>query len=268
MTRASSTSHVVYHATVVEDSATSLGRGISILVALAGVPAGESGLGVVRLAELLDQDKSQVSRSLKALARWGLVERDPQTRAYRLGWRLYGLAARAGSPRLLSAARPVLGRLVGDLDETVHLSVLRGTEVLTVLSQSPARAIHAASPVGEVVPAYCTSAGRALLLDHGSDELAALFEGNAFARRGPGAPRDMAELAERIAAARSRGFAAVEDEFEAGLVGAAAPVRDFTGRIAAALNVSAPAFRFARRLDDAGAAIRAAAGELSEAVGR
>jgi DNA-binding IclR family transcriptional regulator len=236
------------------------------LVALAGVSADAGGLGVVRLAELLEQDKSQVSRSLKALAAWGLVERDPETRAYRLGWRLYALAGRAGDPRLLAAARPVLGRLVGELDETMHLSVLRGTEVLTVLSQSPDRVIHAASPVGETAPASCTSAGRALLLDHGLEELAALFGSVPLPRPGPDAARDVAELAGRIAVARSRGFATVVDEFEVGLVGAAAPVRDFTGRVVAALNVSAPAFRFADRLEEAGTAIKAAAGRLSDAA--
>lgn len=252
---------------MVADSATSLGRGISILVALAGLPADEGGLGVVRIAELLEQDKSQVSRTLKALAAWGLVERDADTRAYRLGWRLYALAGRAGDPRLLAAARPVLARLVAELDETVHLSVLRGTEVLTVLSRSPGRVIHAASPVGETVPASCTSAGRALLLDYRHEELAALFGDAALPRPGPKAPRDVPALAKRIVAARARGFATVVDEFEVGLVGAAAPVRDFTGRVVAALNVSGPAFRFATRLDAAGLAIRAAAGRLSGSVG-
>jgi IclR family transcriptional regulator, KDG regulon repressor len=59
----------------------------------------------------------------------------------------------------------------------------------------------------------------------------------------------------------------VDEEFEAGLVGVAAPVRDFRGRIVAALNVSAPRFRLGRRLDAAGREVRAAADALSERLG-
>src|SRR5204863_773969 len=65
-----------------------LGRGLDVLCALAEPEAGE-GLGVVALAELVGGDKSQLSRSLKTLEERGLVERDPDTLAYRLGWRLF-----------------------------------------------------------------------------------------------------------------------------------------------------------------------------------
>ena len=59
----------------------------------------------------------------------------------------------------------------------------------------------------------------------------------------------------------------VDGEFEAGLVGAAAPVRDFRGHIVAALNISGPKFRLGERLDQAGAAVRLAAQELSTQLG-
>jgi DNA-binding IclR family transcriptional regulator len=71
----------------------------------------------------------------------------------------------------------------------------------------------------------------------------------------------------RLDADRARGFALVDEEFEAGLVGAAAPVRDARGRIVAALNVSAPKFRFGRRLAAAGPVLREAAAELSALLG-
>lgn len=82
------------------------------------------GLGVTRAAELLGREKSQVSRALKTLAESGLVDRDPSTRNYRLGWKFFALAARAGEQRLLDVAPPVLERLRWNLGETIHLSVL------------------------------------------------------------------------------------------------------------------------------------------------
>ena len=253
---------------MVADTATSLRRGIDVLAALRGEEAlAANGLGVLRIAELVGADKSQVSRTLKTLAEYGLVDRDPGTRAYRLGWSLFALAARAGDTHLLAAAEPVvkeLGRAVG---ERTHLTVLQGADVLTLLSESPEHAVQAAGWVGRLVPAYCSSSGQALLLDHTREELRALFDGVRFLRLGPNTPRSTADLARRIELARTRGYAVVDEAFEPGLVAAAAPVRDFRGRIVAALNVSGPKFRLGDRLEDAGAAAAAAAEMLSSRLG-
>jgi len=230
-----------------------LERGLAVLQALAGSEASSrGGLGVVRLAELVGSDKSQTSRTLATLAGGGLVERDPDTLAYRIGWQVFALAARAGEPRLLAAAPGLLRGLVRELGESAHLSVRQGASVLTILSEAPASAIHAPAAVGSLTPLATTSAGRALAFDLDPGELEAL---------GLGATAD------RIAEARSLGYAIVREEFEPGLVAAAAPVRDSGGRIVAAVNVSAPAFRFAGRLEEAAAAVVAAAAELSADLG-
>jgi DNA-binding IclR family transcriptional regulator len=241
-----------------------LKRGTAILMALGSDEALErEGLGVVRIAQLVGYEKSQVSRALAALAESGLVDRDPASRAYRLGWRFFALAARSGRPRLMQLAPGVLTQLVAEFGETAHLSVLQGTEVLTLLSEAPSSAIKADGWSGRTVPVSCTSAGRALLFDHDLPALETLFAGTGLAHLRPRAPADVEELYRRIRAARARGYATVDEEFEAGLVAAAAPVRDFSGRIIAALNMSGPKFRLGKRLRLAGAALQTAAGTLS-----
>lgn len=216
----------------------SLNRALDVLLTLGGDEAADNGgLGVVRVAELLEREKSQVSRTLKALAGHGFVERDQDTLEYRLGWRLYTLAARTGRSRLLAHAPGHLRRLVAEFGETAHLSVLDGDEVLTLLSVRSPSLVQASDWSGHRVPAESTSSGRALLIDAQADEV------------------------------RERGYAVVDGEFEAGLVGAAAPVRDFRGHIVAALNISGPKFRLGERLDQAGAAVRLAAQELSTQLG-
>jgi DNA-binding IclR family transcriptional regulator len=246
------------------NDATGLRRGIRVLEALASDEALPGGLGVLRIAELVGHDKSQVSRTLKTLAEYGLVDRDAETRAYRLGWGLFALAGRAGDVRLLTAAEPVVRELAQALGERVHLTVLRGVEVLTILSHGTPRAIEATGWAGRTVPAYCTSAGYVLLLD--TDVVAALA-GVELARLGPNTPRTPAEVAARVAAARERGYAIADEDFEPGLVAVAAPVRDFRGRIAAGLNVSAPKFRLDPQLAETGAAVARAAALLSERLG-
>jgi len=247
---------------------TGLERMIDILSAL-GEPEStrNGGLGVVRIAQLVGREKSQVSRALRSLDRAGLVERDADTREYRLGWRLFTLAARVGNQRLLALAPPVLRGLVAALGETAHLTVLDGGEVVTVLSVSSPSTVRAIEWTGRGVPVHCTSAGRALLLDHDAASLHGLLGDGALPASGPGAPRDVAELSRRIEIARETGYAAIDGEFEDGHTGVAAPVRDFRGRIVAAVNVSAPAFRLGPRLDAAGREVKAAARGLSARLG-
>lgn len=228
-----------------------LQRGIDVLAALADPAVGGDGLGVVELATLIGADKSQLSRTLATLDEAGLVIRDPDTRAYRLGWRIFSMAAQAGDRALIAAARPVLLGLVAELGESAHLSVRAGDQVLTLATESPASAIHAPGRVGGLTPMGVTSAGRALALDLDDATLATLGLG---------------DHAVAIADARAAGCAIVREEFEPGLVSVAAPIRDAGGGIVAALNVSAPAFRFGDRLEEAAPAVIRAAAAVGAAM--
>ncbi len=229
-----------------------LARGLALLDALSEPGVGREGLGVVQLAELVAADKSQVSRALQALDERGYVERDPETLAYRLGWHVFGLAARAADARLLDAARPVLRELVATFGESVHLSVRQGDAVLTLLSESPSATLHAPARAGSLAPLATTSAGRVLVSDLSRPELEAL--GLASARAA-------------IARVAEDGYAIVREEFEPGLVAAAAPIRGVSGAVVAALNVSAPLFRFDDRLESAALRLVTAADALSVAIG-
>ncbi len=247
---------------------TSLRRGLQILLALGSDAAlAEGGLGVTQVAALTGHEKSQVSRTLATLTEYGLVERSPTARGYRLGWECFTLAARAGEPRLIDDARIALAQLVDEVGEAAHLSSLRGAEVITLLTQPAAHAVAARGWVGRRIPAYCTSSGRALLFDHDRAALLALFGPEQFAPCGPNAPADVGELERRIGRARQVGYGVADEESEPGLVAVAAPIRDFTGRIVAAINVSGPKFRLGSRLHTTGELVRAAAERLSDALG-
>lgn len=250
------------------DGGTSLKRGLLALEILARAEGqDEAGLGVVDVARRLGVDKSQASRTLRALADHGLAERDPASRAYRLGPRVFAYAALVSERRLLRTAPPVLEQLVNALGERAHLSVLDGTSVLTLLSHSPPHAVQAAGWAGRTVPAYCTAAGRALMADHDPEALQALLGGGEFEPRGPNTVASFAELTARVREVGERGYAVADEELEPGLSAVAAPVRGFDGRVVAALNVSGPSFRFRPRLQEAGEeVVRAAALLRDESV--
>jgi len=236
----------------VNPGTTALIRGLEVLDVLADPWVGRDGLGVARLTELVGGDKSQLSRTLQTLDERGYVDRDPDTLAYRLGWRVFGLASSAADGRLLEAARPVLRELVRTFGESVHLSVRQGDAILTLLSESPPATLHAPGRVGGLAPIGTTSAGRVLVSDLVPAELDAL---------------GLSDARSAIADVAVHGFSIVREEFEPGLVAAAAPIRGVSGAVVAALNVSAPRFRFDDRLEDAAARLVVAANELSVAIG-
>ena len=223
------------------------------------------GLTVAELARSLGREKSIVSRQLKPLVELGLVERHGDGR-HVLGWRLFAVSARAGDQRLLLLAPPVMRRLMQLVRERVHLSIRRGADVFTILSESPHRMIEAVGWVGRTAPIPCTSAGRALLFDHSDDEIRQLLEGSFEVGPGPAAPESVEDLITRVGKARQLGFALVVDEFDDDLSAVAAPVRDVHGRIVAALNISAPSFRLEPHLGTAGRHVSQAALHLSRAM--
>ena len=255
-----------------------LRRDLELLQVLAGPEAQQhGGLGVVRIAALAGREKTQVSRALATLAEAGLVERDESTLGYRLGWRLYTLAGQTFEAYLVERARPYLRTLVDRVRETAHLCVLRGDEVLTLATEAaPATHGFRVSWDGVTVSAPATSSGRVLLSDWDDDAVRRRFTPQRLkAAAGNRAFADVEELVAELGEVRRRGYAVVDEDFDLGVVGCSAPVRDGRGRIVAALNVGAPKSRLggqvtgrAGRLDAAGRLTAKVAAELSAALVR
>ncbi|RVW00815.1 IclR family transcriptional regulator [Rhodococcus xishaensis] len=243
---------------------TSVQRALDILIALGAAGSRGDSLKVGEVARAVGREKSQVSRSLKTLAEAGFVDRDPETLAYRLGWRLFTLAESAGNHRLVNIAAPILRQLVSRIGERAHLSVLQGDHVLTVLSEQGSSMIQVIGWVGRSSPVHSTSAGQALLTGHSDTAVRQLLRDARFEPGGPASPKNIDEMLARLARARRQGYAWSDEEFEAGLVAAAAPVVDSQGRVIAAVNVSAPKFRLGRRRDTVGREVRAAADTISQ----
>lgn len=242
-----------------------LTRDLALLRALASPEARQvEGLGVSRLAAITGREKSQVSRALRALASAGLVARDPETRRYQVGWQLVALTAGSPEMHMLEEARRPMAALLSEIGESVHLCVLHGTEVMTLITQSP-RGRRAPGLTAPAVPAYLTSAGRSLLSDRTEHQLSLRFAGATFDAE-HGRVHNLEDLTAEVAQVRAQGYAVVDEEFEKGLVGASAPVLGENGKIVAALNVSARKERLPD-LDSTGRATARAARELSRALG-
>jgi len=257
-----------YGAIVSEDPSTSTVRRVfAVLSAIADQSGDSRELTVTDIARAVGRERSQVSRMLKSLAACGLVEQDVATRAYRLGWQLYALAACAGDQRLLALGRPVLADLSAQTGEVALLSVLRGSRVLTVLRQDSPRLLQAGGWVGLTSPLHVTAAGRALLFDFPDAQAGQLVRDDigrgVFGPRAPGSLRELATLSIQE---RRQGCAVAIDELEAGFASVAAPIRDAAGIIVAAVGASGPSSRMIEQLDELALQIRFAAERLTESL--
>lgn len=235
--------------------ATTLRRGLAVLELLARRTAGESGgFGVTRIARELGLDKSTASRTLKVLLDEGFVDRDAQSRAYRLSWKVYVMGIRSSSSELIRAGVQVLPHLSERFGETTHISVLRDSEILVVHAESVAGRPRKFGFVGQTVSAWTTATGRTLLLDESRETLLRVF-GNG----GPQSVRTVDATWRAIQSARRDGYVKAENEVELGISSAAAPIRDSRGLIVAAIGCAGPGASMDGRLDQIGQVLREAA---------
>jgi IclR family transcriptional regulator, pca regulon regulatory protein len=144
---------------------------------------------------------------------------------------------------LPEVAEPHLEALVGEVNESSSVSVLDGHDVVYVARVPVSRIMTVAISVGTRFPAYATSMGRVLLAGLPEEALAEYLSTVQLERLTARTVSSVAALRTEIARVRGQGWALVNQELEEGLRALAAPVRDRTGTVVAAINVSAHASR-------------------------
>ena len=204
-------------------------------------------LGVSVLAARLGLAKSTVHRILTTLAAEGLIERDASTGRYRLGLRLYELGAIVADHLDL---HEVVAGPIDDLrnrtGETVHVAILDGAEVVYIARRESPHTLRLFSRVGHRNHAHCTSTGKVLLAFLSESERAAILDGRPLVAHTPYTITDRARLEEELELIRRRGWAENVNESEVGVTSVAAPIRDATGRVVAAISVAGPGPRLSR----------------------
>jgi DNA-binding IclR family transcriptional regulator len=203
--------------------------------------AGE--LGVTELGRRLGVHKATASRLVATLSERGLVERDPITEKFRLGFGLIRLAGAAmASLDLVRTARPILEDLAERTRETVNLGVISGGAVVYIDQVTGTRSIVAVSWVGRRTPLHSTSNGKVLLSAMREEELGKVLA-TPLEHLTPRTIVDPDELRNQLDEIRLKGYAQTMEELEEGLNAVAAPVKRADGQVVAALSVSGPAFR-------------------------
>lgn len=182
--------------------------------------------------------KSTTSRMLSALERQGLVARD-QDGAFVPGATLLRFArTRAVETDLIAMYRPLLERLASVTGETANLAIHSGEAVESLDQADGQYLLGTRNWVGSRIPLHCSALGKILL----AFEVAPIPPGR-LERRTPATIANRADLLTELAAVRRRGFAVIKDELEEGLTAIAAPIRDQSGTVIAAVSITGPSSR-------------------------
>jgi len=231
-----------------ESPVTSVDRALRILTALG---AAARGLTLDDLADRLGIPKSSLHRILAALKHRRFVSQPETGGPYFLGAELLATAFRFHDALDLRALiHPLLARVSAELNETIHMAVLDGAEVIYQDKIEAPHSIKLCSVVGGRNPAHATGVGKALLAwAYPTGEAAGAW----FARWAPLARptkrtiSSAARLAEQLALVREQGYALDVEENEVGVLCAAVPI--FLGRPvpAAAVSVTVLSTRADRR---------------------
>jgi IclR family transcriptional regulator, pca regulon regulatory protein len=135
-------------------------------------------------------------------------------------------------------ARPHLEALVRQTGESSSMSQLDGSDIVYTARVPVAKIIAFSVKIGTLFPATATSMGRVLLADRSDEELDEILATPSRSGIIPRVTPTRAELDESLALIRERGWAMSDEMLSVGVRSIAAPVRDASGRTAAAMNVT------------------------------
>jgi IclR family pca regulon transcriptional regulator len=216
----------------------SLERGLLVIRALSS-PEPQALSEVARATGL---SRAAARRFLLTLKRLGYVRQASgrfalTPRVLELGY------AYLSSLTLPEVAQPHLERLVDRVQESSSVSVLDDDDVVYVARVPTRRIMSVTISVGTRFPAYVTSMGRVLLAGLPDEEVDATLARADLRKLTARTLTSAQELRDEIERVRRQGYAIVSEELEAGLRSIAAPIRDASGAVTAAVNLSVQASR-------------------------
>ncbi len=215
---------------------------------LEAVAEAEHSVSLPSLAAKTGLSRNKAFRILATLCEKGLVERDVDTGAYRVGVNSVPLAQKLlQSSSIVALAHPVLEELARRHDEAVYMTVIKDDEVLFLNMVDCERQVKAAPFVGRKFPFFTNAAGKVMKALDSRDLLERLCKKRG---RSAGVP-DLAALETELQQIRSTGVAVDDGGLGEGISSVAVAIRDYAGKVVGAITMLGPSVRmFADRLEN------------------
>jgi DNA-binding IclR family transcriptional regulator len=224
--------------------------------------------GVSELARALSFPKSSTSALISTMTEEGLLRRT-STGRYKLGWHVMAL-----SQVLLSTtdfrieARPVMEGLIARFGETVHLAALERGQIIYVDKLQGTRAVQVSvTGVGYRLQAHCSGVGKVILASRSWEEVLQVLSIHGMSAITPNTITTPERFRLELEQVAIQGYAYDQEEAVEELCCVAAPIRDHTEEVVAALSLSVPAYRFQQLKEQYRLAIVGATKQISENLG-
>ncbi|WEX78176.1 IclR family transcriptional regulator [Sinorhizobium numidicum] len=241
-----------------------LGKAMAVLEAVVTADRPQRFTEILRSVR---QPRGTLHRLLSHLVDEGLLVQGRDL-SYEPGLRLLKLAYRSWSGnRFREIAAPHLLSLHELTGETVHLGVLRQTEIIYVDKVESRQTVRMSSQIGKASPVYCTGIGKAALSSLSEPDLKRIAASMEFHPFTAHTHRSAATLLAEIDEIRQTGYAFDREEHEAEICCVAAPIAVPEHDLVAGVSVTGPSYRVSLAQLAAWAVdVRKAAGQIEEEV--
>lgn len=239
---------------------------MAVLELLDEMPAG---LGIREMARRLDMPASNVQRLVATLEKLSYVEKIEASRTYRLSFKAYFVGQSAlRSDRLAIAAGPEIERLGNEHNVCGYLAVRHQDRAVYVQVNETHGIVSTHLAPGASIPLHTTAMGKILLSALGDDEIRNLLGPGPLPALTSKSVTDIDVLVSQMRLIREREMAFIVEENIYGIASLAVPIRNYTGRMVAALSLAIPTSskveedfeRLSRVVADAARRISAACG--------
>jgi len=228
----------------------------------------KSELKLTEICEMLDLNKSTAHGIINTLKYYGMIDQDEETKKYRLGLSLLALGSTVQNRLdVRTVAEPILKDICSKTDETVHLGILEGMEVVYIDKYESSQSIRLFTTIGTRYPAYCTGIGKAMLafmpeeelLKHIPDEMQRFTEYTI---------REKKQLLQHLKITQQRGYSVDDEENVEGLRCVGVPIFNYSKKVIAAISASGPSMRMTKeKLPEVAEILREGASEISKRLG-
>lgn len=226
----------------------------------------------LRLSELIKRtgmNRTTLYRLIEAMRAHGMIGLNNDTGTYHLGLKLFEFGALAiGRLEVGTVAKPVLEWLVEKTGETAHVCILDGSDVVYVARVESRHALRIPSAIGRRAPAYCTAIGKAILAYQSDSDIEAYLARTRLRAYTKRTLVHSEELMAELRLVRARGYSVDDQEIHENIRCVGAPVRDYSGRVVAAVSATGPTVRlFKEKIPTLAGQVVKAAGDISIQLG-
>lgn len=202
-------------------------------------------LQLADLKEKLDLYPSTIHRILDTLRYLGYIEYVPNSEKYQLGIKCIELGmSKLSQIELITVASPFLDKLSREFNENVYLAILHDGFVVYQAKKEVKRRIQITTHVGTRAHIHCTALGKVLITDLDEKERKKIFNKSGLPKLTKNTITDIELLEKEIEKVKKQDFATDNEENEYDINCIAAPIRDYSGKVIAAISISGPSYRF------------------------